>query len=38
MTAQLATAFLAGLLSVTAPCALPLVPGYLSVVSGGSLT
>ena len=38
MTAQLATAFLAGLLSVAAPCVLPLVPGYLSVVSGGSLT
>ena len=38
MTAQLATAFLAGLLSVAAPCVLPLVPGSLSVVSGGSLT
>jgi cytochrome c-type biogenesis protein len=38
VTAQLATAFLAGLVSVAAPCVLPLVPGYLSVVSGGSPT
>lgn len=38
MTTQLATAFLAGLVSVAAPCVLPLVPGYLSVVSGGSAT
>jgi cytochrome c-type biogenesis protein len=38
VTGQLATAFLAGLVSVAAPCVLPLVPGYLSVVSGGSPT
>jgi cytochrome c-type biogenesis protein len=36
VTGQLATAFVAGLVSVAAPCVLPLVPGYLSVVSGGS--
>jgi hypothetical protein len=29
-----ATAFAAGFLSFTAPCVLPLVPGYLSYVSG----
>ncbi len=28
-------AFLAGLLSVVSPCVLPLVPGYLSIVSAG---
>jgi cytochrome c-type biogenesis protein len=33
VTGQLAAAFLAGLLSVAAPCVLPLVPGYLSAVS-----
>ena len=38
MTGQLAAAFLAGLLSIAAPCVLPLVPGYLSVVAGGSPT
>lgn len=38
MTGQLAAAFFAGLLSVAAPCVLPLVPGYLSVVAGGSPT
>lgn len=27
-------AFLAGVLSITAPCCLPLIPGYLSYVSG----
>jgi cytochrome c-type biogenesis protein len=36
VTGQLATAFVAGLVSVAAPCVLPLVPGYLSVVSGGA--
>lgn len=34
MTGQLAAAFLAGLISVAAPCVLPLVPGYLSAVAG----
>ena len=34
MTAQVAAAFLAGLVSVAAPCVLPLVPGYLSAVAG----
>lgn len=29
-------AFFAGLLSFASPCVLPLVPGYLSVISGGS--
>ena len=38
MTGQLAAAFLAGIVSVAAPCVLPLVPGYLSVVAGGSPT
>lgn len=38
MTGQIAAAFLAGLVSVAAPCVLPLVPGYLSVVAGGSPT
>ena len=33
MTGQIAAAFLAGLVSVAAPCVLPLVPGYLSAVS-----
>jgi len=32
--AALATAFAAGFLSFTSPCVLPLVPGYLSYVSG----
>jgi cytochrome c-type biogenesis protein len=32
--AGLATAFAAGFLSFTSPCVLPLVPGYLSYVSG----
>jgi cytochrome c-type biogenesis protein len=34
MTGQVAAAFLAGLISVAAPCVLPLVPGYLSAVAG----
>src|SRR5918997_891032 len=34
MEAQVALAFAAGLLSFATPCVLPLVPGYLSVVSG----
>jgi cytochrome c-type biogenesis protein len=32
-----ATAFVAGLLSFVSPCVLPLIPGYLSFVSGLSL-
>jgi cytochrome c-type biogenesis protein len=31
---SLATAFLAGLLSFVSPCVLPIVPGYLSFISG----
>lgn len=31
------TAFLAGLVSFLSPCVLPLVPGYLSIISGFSL-
>jgi cytochrome c-type biogenesis protein len=34
MAEQTAVAFLAGFLSVITPCVLPLVPGYLSTVSG----
>ncbi|HEX2112732.1 MAG TPA: cytochrome c biogenesis protein CcdA [Gaiellaceae bacterium] len=34
MAAQLALAFTAGVLSFATPCVLPLVPGYLSAVSG----
>ena len=34
MEAKVALAFTAGLLSFATPCVLPLVPGYLSVVSG----
>ena len=34
MDAKIPVAFLAGLLSFVTPCVLPLVPGYLSVVSG----
>jgi cytochrome c-type biogenesis protein len=33
-----AAAFLAGLVSFLSPCVLPLVPGYISIVSGASLT
>jgi cytochrome c-type biogenesis protein len=35
---EVALAFAAGLLSFATPCVLPLVPGYLSAVSGLSLT
>jgi cytochrome c-type biogenesis protein len=38
VTGQIAAAFLAGLVSVAAPCVLPLVPGYLSIVAGASPT
>ena len=34
MDAKLPLAFVAGLLSFVTPCVLPLVPGYLSAVSG----
>ena len=37
MEAQLGLAFLAGLLSFVTPCVLPLVPGYLSAVSGAEV-
>jgi cytochrome c-type biogenesis protein len=37
MAAQLGLAFLAGLLSFVTPCVLPLVPGYLSAVSGAEV-
>src|SRR4030095_14027769 len=33
----IAMAFFAGLLSFLSPCVLPLVPGYLSIISGVSL-
>ena len=36
MEAKLALAFAAGLLSFATPCVLPLVPGYLSTISGVS--
>ena len=32
------TAFTAGLISFLTPCVLPLVPGYISFISGVSLT
>src|SRR5438445_12745135 len=34
---QVAVAFAAGLVSFLSPCVLPLVPGYISIVSGSSL-
>ncbi len=34
---QIAVAFAAGLVSFLSPCVLPLVPGYISIVSGSSL-
>jgi len=34
---SLATAFLAGLISFVSPCVLPIVPGYLSFISGVNL-
>ena len=37
MSAQIALAFLAGLVSFVTPCVLPLVPGYLSAVSGAEI-
>jgi cytochrome c-type biogenesis protein len=38
VTGQIAVAFFAGLVSVAAPCVLPLVPGYISIVAGRSPT
>src|SRR5437773_1267879 len=34
---SLAAAFTAGLVSFLSPCVLPLVPGYISLVSGASV-
>jgi cytochrome c-type biogenesis protein len=34
MTGQLAAAFVAGLVSIAAPCVLPLVPAYVAAVAG----
>jgi cytochrome c-type biogenesis protein len=34
--AALAAAFAAGVVSFISPCVLPLVPGYLSIVSGSA--
>jgi cytochrome c-type biogenesis protein len=34
VSGQLAAAFLAGLVSIAAPCVLPLVPGYVAVIAG----
>jgi len=33
---SMAAAFVAGLVSFLSPCVLPLVPGYISLVSGAS--
>src|SRR5215470_1554348 len=37
MDISIFTAFIAGLVSFLSPCVLPLVPGYLSIISGSSL-
>ena len=37
MSATLSIAFLAGLVSFLSPCVLPLIPGYISYISGTSL-
>ena len=37
MEMSIVTAFLAGIISFVSPCVLPLVPGYLSFISGVSL-
>src|SRR5262245_7332694 len=34
---QILTSFAAGLVSFLSPCVLPLVPGYISIISGSSL-
>ena len=36
MTTTLSIAFLAGLISFLSPCVLPLIPGYISYISGTS--
>jgi len=37
MTTTLSIAFFAGLISFLSPCVLPLIPGYISYISGTSL-
>jgi len=37
MNASLSVAFLAGLISFLSPCVLPIIPGYISYISGTSL-
>ena len=37
MTTTLSIAFFAGLISFLSPCVLPLIPGYISYISGASL-
>ncbi len=37
MTVNLAIAFAAGLISFLSPCVLPLIPGYISYISGENL-
>jgi len=37
MNTTLSIAFLAGLISFLSPCVLPLIPGYISYISGQSL-
>ena len=37
MNITLTVAFLAGLISFLSPCVLPLIPGYISYISGSSL-
>mgnify|MGYP001269229567 CR=1 FL=1 len=37
MTTTLSIAFLAGLISFLSPCVLPLIPGYISYISGQTL-
>ena len=36
MVTTLSVAFLAGLISFLSPCVLPLIPGYISYISGTS--
>ena len=37
MNTTLTVAFFAGLISFLSPCVLPLIPGYISYISGTSL-
>ena len=37
MNTSLSLAFFAGLISFLSPCVLPLIPGYISYISGTSL-